>query len=298
MDKQTVSDYKKAGEIAKEMQEYAKKNLKVNTNLYDFAEKIEAEMKKKGGAPAFPINLSDKNVAAHYTPSFESEDIVEEDSIIKVDIGVHVNGFIADSAFTIDFSGKYSEMVKASEEALEEAIKLFKEGAHVGKLGEAIESKIKSKGFMPIQNLSGHGVDEYDAHVAPNIPNVGTNDSRILEDGMAIAIEPFATNGKGFVHEGSQAEIFQVEETTPLRNKEARKILEHITEKYSTLPFAERWIQRDLELSEFARKVGFRELMLKKCISAFPLLKEEENKIVTQTETTLLLNEGKVIRLL
>ena len=298
MDKKTISYYKKAGEIAKEAQELSRKKLKVGSNLYEFAEEIETAIVKKGGFPAFPINLSQNNIAAHYTPSFESEDSVGEKDVIKVDIGVHVNGFIADSAFTIDFSGEHEKMVKASEEALEKAISIVKEDALIGEIGKIVEETIHSKGFNPIQNLSGHGVDEYSAHTYPTIPNIASQDERVLEDDTAIAIEPFATNGKGFVKEGNPAEIFMLEEQKPVRSKEARKILEFIVEEYSTLPFAERWIQRDLKLSDFARKIGFRELMQKKCIAAFPLLKEEEGVTVTQAETTLLLNEGRVIRLL
>jgi len=297
MDKKIISDYKKAGEIAEEIQALAKKKLKIGTNLYSFAEEMEKAIITKGGFPAFPINLSRNNSAAHYTPSFESEEEANED-VIKVDVGVHVNGYIADCAQTIDLSGKYSDMVTASKDALENAIKLVKEGALLGKIGATIEETIKAKGFNSVQNLSGHGVDYFDAHVSPTIPNVGSGDSRKLEDGIAIAIEPFATNGRGFVKEGGQAEIFQLEEKKPLRSKEARKIFDFIEEEYSTLPFAERWLHRELDMSEFSKKVGLRELMQKQCVKVFPELNEEQGKIVTQAETTLLLTEGKVIRLL
>src|SRR3989344_3749227 len=278
MDKEKIANYKKAGEITAEVQELAAKKLKVGANLFEFAEEIEGAIKKKGGFPAFPINLSRNHVAAHYTPAFESKDEVAQEDVIKVDIGVHVEGFIADSARTIDFSGKHTKMVKAAQAALEKAVSLVKEGLVIGEMG--------------------HGVEEYDAHTAPTIPNVGSKDSRELENDMAFAIEPFATDGKGFVREGTQAEIFQLLDKKPVRSADARKILDFVDENYDKLPFAERWLQRELKLSEFGRKVAMRELMQKKCIMAFPLLKEEEGKTVTQAETTLLLNEGKVIRLL
>jgi len=298
LEKDIVAKYKKAGEITKECQELAVKKLKVGTNLYDFCEGLEAAIVKKGGQPAFPINLSSNHVAAHYTPGFESKDALEENAVVKVDIGVHVDGYIADSAVTLDFSGKHGKMVKASADALERAIETAKEGAAVGMIGGEIEKVIRDAGFKPIANLSGHGVGEYDAHTDPTIPNVGSKDSRLIEDGMAIAIEPFATNGKGFVREGTQAEIFQLLEKRPVRSMEARRLLDFLDENYSKLPFAERWVQRELKMGEFARKVAFRELIGRKCIMAFPLLKEEDGAIVAQAETTLLFNEGKVIRLL
>ncbi|VVB98927.1 Methionine aminopeptidase [uncultured archaeon] len=298
MDKETIANYVKAGEIAKEMQGLSRKKLKVGTNLFEFAEETEAAIAKAGGEPAFPINLSANSEAAHYTPSFESKDIVGEEDVIKVDIGVHVNGFIADSAFTIDFSGKHSAMVGASEDALEKAVSMAMGRDELGKIGAAIEAQIKSAGFRPVENLSGHGVDENDAHTYPTVPNIANKDSKRPEDDMAIAIEPFATDGKGIVHEGTQSEIFQLKEKRPVRGNEARKIIEFVDSNYKTLPFAERWLQRELKLSEFGRKAGMRELLQKGCLFAHPILKEEEGKTVTQAETTIVFSEGKAIRLL
>ena len=298
LEKHALTCYKKAGEITAECQELARKKLKVGTNLFGFAEEIEAAIRKKGGAPAFPINLSRNNMAAHYTPEVESKDTVEGQDVIKVDIGVHVEGFIADSAFTVDFSGKATTMVKAAQEALENAVKKVKVGCLTGEIGKEIEATLKAAGFRPIENLSGHGVGEYDAHTAPTIPNIDNKSRTLIEEGMAFAIEPFATDGQGHVCEGPQAEIFQIKEKRPVRSADARKILEFVEENYSTLPFAERWIQRELEMSDFSRKVAMREMMSKGCIMAFPLLKEEEGKTVTQAETTLLISDGKVIRLL
>ncbi len=298
MEKKALANYKKAGEITAECQALARQKLKVGTNLFGFAEEIEAAIKKKGGAPAFPINLSRNNVAAHYTPEFESKDAAGPEDVIKVDIGVHVGGCIADSALTIDFSGKHADMVKAAEQALENAVKKVKVGCLTGEIGREVEATLKAAGFRPIENLSGHGVGEYDAHTEPSIPNIDNNAATEIEDGIAFAIEPFATDGKGHVHEGSQAEIFQVKEKRPVRGAEARKILEFADENYSALPFAERWIQRGMKLTDFARKIGMRELLQKGCIMAFPLLKEEEGKTVTQAETTLVISVGKVIRLL
>lgn len=298
MEKEELKAYLKAGEITKEAQELSLKTLKIGANLFEFAEKIEKTIIKKGGFPAFPINLSRNEVAAHYTPAFESEDKVEENDVIKVDIGVHVDGYICDSAQTIDFSGKHKEMVKASDLALEEAVKMVEKNALIGEIGAKIEETIKGKGFKPIQNLSGHGVQQYDAHTYPTIPNIDNGDTKELEDDTVIAIEPFATNGQGFVKDGAQAEIFQLDEKKGVRSREARKLLDFIDENYGTLPFAERWLQRDLKISEFGRKVGLRELMQKKCITAFPLLKEQEGSIVTQKETTLVLENDKIHRLL
>ena len=115
---------------------------------------------------------------------------------------------------------------------------------HIDRAGEHYSLRRK-KGFEPIHNLSGHGLGEYETHVPPTIPNDSRLDERVLEDGMAIAIEPFATNGEGNVKESQQSEIFQIDEPKPVRNPFARKILEFAKKEYKSLPFAERWLDKN-----------------------------------------------------
>jgi methionyl aminopeptidase len=300
IDKKTAEKYIKAGQILAEVQKKAGKTIKPGQKLLEIAENIEKEIVAlvgKGAGPAFPVNLSLNNDAAHYTPSVNDEKTLGEKDVLKVDIGVHVDGYIADAAFTLDFSQEHGKMVEAAERALEEALSIAKEGIELGSIGSKIQDTINSYGFNPIQNLSGHGLTRWDAHAAPTISNIAKKDERVLEEGMVVAIEPFATDGKGFVKESAQSEIFQLDEPKPVRNMDARRIVELVAENYHTLPFAERWVEKELKLGEFRRKVAMRELMQRKCISAFPILREESGKIVTQAENSILLFEGKVKRL-
>lgn len=293
-----LEKYIKAGKILKEVREKAKKSIKVGEKLIDIAERVENEIVSLGGKPAFPANLSINNNAAHYSPSIDDETTVGERDVLKVDIGAHIDGYIADCAFTVDFSGENGKMIEAAEKALGNALAIVKEGVMLQDIGEEIEKTIKGYGFNPIQNLSGHALERWITHGSPSIPNIAKRDERQLEEGMCFAIEPFVTDGRGFVKEGGKAEIFQIDEPKPVRNIEARKIMEFVLECYKTLPFAERWLIKELKMSEFARKVALRELLQKKCIKAFPILHEEKGRIITQAETSILLNEGKAIRLL
>jgi methionyl aminopeptidase len=282
-------NYLKAGEILKKVQVLARKEAKIGAKYLDLAEKIEGEIASLGGKPAFPVNLSNKEIAAHYTPSIDDETVIEKEDLLKVDIGVHVEGFIADAAFTVDFSGKNGKLVEASEKALANAVEVIDIGVELKDIGKVIEETINSYGFKPVKNLSGHGLLPFMSHAAPSIPNVENRDDRVIEEDMVIAIEPFATDGEGWVRESSQSEIFQLDEPKPVRNMAARKILEKAAEEYLTLPFAERWFGKE---GAFQRKIGFRELMLKKCVKAFPVLKEEEGRLVSQAETSILF-DGK-----
>lgn len=294
-----LKNHVNAGEILREMQKKARKSIKPGQKMLDIALEIENGIRSKGGEPAFPVNLSLNNHAAHYTPSADDELVLGED-VIKVDIGVHVDGYIADAAFTMDFSGKYREMVEASEQALKDAVELVKKkalsknGLEFGEIGKAVQKAINGKGYNPVQNLSGHGLAPWTAHAPPSIANIENNDDRVFEEGMVFAIEPFATDGAGFVKEAPQSEIFGVDEPRPVRNKDARAMMEFIGEKYLTLPFAERWLIEELDMSEFRRKVALRELLRSGCVKAFPILREEEGKIVTQAETSIALVEGRV----
>ena len=295
MPEKTEENYVKAGQILKQAKENARKYIKPGMKLLDIAEKIEADIIKQGAKPAFPVNLSINETAAHFTPAFDDKAVLEEKDLLKVDLGSHIDGYIADAAFSINLSNEHAKIIEASEKALENAIAAVKAGAEIGKIGEEIEKTIQGYGFNPIQNLSGHELGQYSQHAGIVIPNIAKNDSRKLEAGKAYAIDPFATNGEGTVRESMQSEIFALDEPKQVRNAQARKILEFISEEYETLPFAERWIAKGLKMSEFQRKIAMRELMRSKCIKAYPVLKEAQGKIVSQAETSIFIKEEGII---
>ena len=294
MDSKEAEKYTKAGKILKEVKENAKKNIKAGQKLIDIAEKIEKEIVQKGAGIAFPVNLSLNEAAAHYTPSVGDETILREEDVLKVDLGTHIDGFIADSAFTINLNNKHVKLIEASEKALENALAIVKSGIEINEISKVIQKTIEDYGFKPVENLTGHGLAQYEAHTAPSINNVTRNESKKIEDNQAYAIEPFATDGKGFVRENQQSEIFAIDEPRVVRNNYAREVLEFAMENYNTLPFAERWIAKELKLSEFQRKVALRELMKNRCIRSFPILKEEKGRLVSQCENTFIVFEGKV----
>ena len=197
--------YIQAGKICTQVRKTARKMLKPGAKLLDIAETIEKEIDELGGSPAWPVNLSANHIAAHYAPSANDETVVGEKDVYKIDIGVHVDGYIADSSMTVDCSGEWEKMMEAAKEALDNAVSVAKAGVPLNKLSEEIEKAITKRGFKPVENLSGHGLLQYITHASPNISNVSHKDSRVLEPGMAIAIEPFATNGRGSVRDSSQS---------------------------------------------------------------------------------------------
>jgi methionyl aminopeptidase len=280
---ETLEKYRQAGRILSEVRETAAGRVQKGAKLFDVAEAIEADIAARGGKPAFPVNISLDAEAAHDTP--EPGDLrIFEDNIVKLDIGVHVDGYIADTAITVDLSGN-PDLVKASEKALEEAIKVVKAGASTADIGEVIEATIDGFGFKPIYNLTGHGLERFVQHAAPSIPNRKMGQGTILQANQVIAIEPFATDGVGLVGEGHYAEIFGLTAMKPVRLPWERDMLKAI-QAFDGLPFARRWLA-DQKRSEKTLDA----LLRAGIIHAYPVLIEQAGGMVSQAEHSLIVTE-------
>jgi methionyl aminopeptidase len=273
--------YRLAGRILSEVRAEAAKMVTVGESLLKVAEFTENLIREKGGEPAFPVNISRNDEAAHSTPSFNDKAVFGKD-MVKLDIGVHIDGYIADTAITVDLSGN-PKLVEAANAAVEEAIKFIHSGVNTSDIGGVIEDTIGSFGFKPISNLTGHGLAQYIQHAPPAIPNKRTPGGVILETGDIVAIEPFATNGAGRIRNAGNAEIYHIVSDRPVRHPSARALM-HDLEKYKTLPFAKRWL---------GERVDFAIIQLVKAdiIQAYPILKEVQGGLISQAEHTIIVKE-------
>lgn len=292
MDESTKQNYVKAGRISAEALEYGKSLIKKGNSIFDATEKIEEKIVELGGKPAFPVQFALNEVAAHFCVTEEDKDLVFDEQVVSLDLGVHINGAIGDNAYTIDLSGKYLDLVKAAQKALEEALKIAAVGTELREIGKAINDTIKSYGYNPVRNLSGHGIDLYNIHSKPTIPNIDNGDKAKLTKNMIFAIEPFATTGSGVVGEKGHPSVFMVEHPKPVRSQITREVLKEIA-LYENMPFAEWWLTK-----KFGAKAKFalRELNQLGIIHQFPPLVETSKGIVTQAEHSILIDdEGEVV---
>ena len=207
LDETAVDSYREAGAILAETMTEAKAMIEPGVTQLEVAEYAEDMIQEAGAGLAFPVNISVDEEASHATPA-RDDDTEFGDEMVCLDIGVHVDGYIADAAVTVDFTGN-AELVEAAEQALEAAVEAAGPGVEVGKIGAEIEPVIEGYGYTPILNLTGHGVERYDAHTGPSVPNRAVGRSVELNVGQAIAIEPFATDGRGKVGEGATEEIYE-----------------------------------------------------------------------------------------
>jgi methionyl aminopeptidase len=210
---------------------------------------------------------------------------------VKIDFGVHYEGFINDAAFTVDLSGEHSALVEASELALENALAKIKSGVRVSEIGKEIQETIAGKGFKPIENLCGHSLDEFVLHAGEEIPNTPRG-SYTLKEGDVFAVEPFATNGGGRVTDGSYCEIYSLVNPRNVRLPQTRKILEFVTEEYHLLPFAKRWLVK--KFSEATAGLAITDLVRQGILHEYYVLKEINGGLVSQAETTVLIEKDSV----
>jgi len=279
-----------AGQIASQVKKYAREIIKKDLPLLEIAEKIENKIIELKGKPAFPTNLSINNIAAHYTPSHDDKTLAS--GLLKIDFGVQIDGWIADTAFSVDLEDNQEnkKLIQASKEALKNAIKISKEGIRLNKIGKAIQKTIESYGFSPIVNLGGHGLGEYDFHADPFIPNIDNKKSIHIEKGL-YAIEPFATSGNGKVHDGKPSGIYMLIDEKNVRNPIARQTLKFIQEEYNTLPFCSRWLVKKLGTKAM---FGLKQLEDNGNLHQFPQLVESSQSKVSQAENTILIDEDGV----
>jgi methionyl aminopeptidase len=292
MNSKYKQNFIQAGAFAKQVRAYGKSLIQKGASYLDVIFKINHKIAELGARPAFPPQLALNDVAAHFLP-LPGEDIIFSDQIIKLDIGVCYNGAIGDCAVTIDLSGKYQMLIDAAEAALLKAEQNLKVGQPVREIGKIIEETISSYGLKPIKNLSGHGLGEYKIHMAPIIPNYEDQSQATIKPGMTFAIEPFATDGAGFIYESGIPTIFGLAAARPLQSTLARSLLAKIR-TFSGLPFAMHdLIITDWPLSDV--KAGLNELIKAGVVVGYAPLVEKGHGMVAQAENSVLVDEkGKV----
>lgn len=280
MKDEILEKYRTAGSLAARILKDGAQQIRVGTSYLELVESIEARVNDEGAQLAFPLNLSLNEDAAHDTASWSDERTLKKGDVVKLDLGVQIDGYIADTATTVDL-GNNSLLLDASREALEAAIRTVRPGATAGDLGAAVQKEIEGRGYRPIANLTGHGLGQYVLHQSPTIPNIAVNGGVVLEEGMVFAIEPFATTGSGHVREKTKIEIYSQLSTKPIRIPAGRTILERIQDRKG-LPFSRRWLgERKLDLALPA-------LIRSGNLHGYPVLADVPGSLVSQHEHTVI----------
>ena len=293
MTPEEIEKWKEAGKLARDALNFGKTLIENEKKMLNVTEKIESYVRKHGGELAFPTNLAVNNVGAHWTPSSKSKEVFRKGDVVKLDVGVHIEGYIGDNALTVEIdTNNYEKMIEASREALNAAINVAIAGVNVGVIGHAVQDKIEQYGYRPIANLTGHRIKRYNLHSGISIPSVRERGGPSLTNGDIIAIEPFVTDGAGRVGGKRNSNIYHLRQIRKIRDEKATELMIEIRDRYKGLPFAERWLH---EIQEDATK-NLQKLMRAGIVSYYPVLDELGKGIVSQSEHTLLItNNGNEV---
>ena len=290
----TDEDYEKwrlAGKAAGHARDLGASLLRPGVSALEVVEKIEWEIYDSGAKPAFPATLSINDVAAHYTPRPDDDLVIPYGAVVKVDVGAHVDGFVGDTAKTVEVGTRnWAELIRASEHALSNALDILKPQLPLHMVGATIERTITSYGYRPISNLTGHTVDRWTVHAGKSVPNVEDDNNHTLDIGEVVAVEPFSTNGLGRVENASGGNIFRVLGERPTDNEKADQLQTFLKQEFNGLPFAERWCLR------VDRKAGasLQKLWRLGLVMHYPALRDGKGGIVAQTEHTAIVQENGV----
>jgi methionyl aminopeptidase len=286
MDEHALDCVRKAGRIAGEARELGISLVAPNVPLVKVAEEVEAYIYEKGARLAFPVNLSINDVAAHFSPNLHDEMRFSVGDVVKVDVGAHVDGYIGDTAATVEVGTKnWADLIGASARALTFATEMIADGTPVNAIGGAVERSIKESGFRPVVNLNGHEMKQFNLHAGLSIPNYDDGTTTKVRDGMILAVEPFATNGVGQVDNAKAGNIYRIIRDRQLKDAETMRLFERIKTEFSTLPFCERWCQKLDKDAPHLLKNMFRHGV----IMSYPMLREVKHGMVSQTEHTLVI---------
>lgn len=289
-----LQDYINAGKIAAQVRENVRKKNHVGSTLFEICESTEKEIIQKGGKCAFPVNTSINEVAAHYTAEPNDQKVIKETDLVKIDLGVQINGYIADTAVSMCYDARFDFLIQAAEAALRNAISIIKDGTKSSDVGKVIENTVKEMGCIPIANLSGHSLERYTIHAGKSVPNIWSIGSFTFSPSEAYACEPFVTtkDGLGFVREGTIKNIFSLATRKRTKDAEADKLADYIWEKFNMLPFALRWLVQ--EWDEKNARILLEKLIKNKVVRSYPVLIEANGQRVAQAEHTFIPKENGI----
>ena len=282
-----LKKYAQAGAIAKEARQFGISNVKAGGSSLELANAIENLIRQRGGECAFPVNIGVNEVAAHYTPSKSDDLRFKVGDVVKIDVGAHVDGYPADTAATIEVGTRnYTSLISAAEDALRICIEMAAPGTTVSALGGAVSRTIRSTGFKPVENLTGHSMEKFNLHAGLSIPNIETRDRSMLTEGMVVAVEPFSTNGIGKVGGSGRGSIYRI-----VRDRRAPQdvgeMFEKVKQRFGQFPFAGRWCDAlDPNAPQHISK-----MVRLGMIMSYPVLTEVGRGVVAQAEHSILLTK-------
>ncbi|OIW27375.1 peptidase M24A, methionine aminopeptidase [Coniochaeta ligniaria NRRL 30616] len=304
-----LSDYRQAAEAHRQVRQWAQKTIKPGQTLTEIADGIEDSVRRLVGhdglaegdalkaGMGFPLGLNLDEIAAHYSPNAGNKTVLQQSNVMKVDIGIHINGRIVDSAFTMAFDPMYDNLLAAVKDACHTGVRESGIDVRLGELGGYIQETMESYEveingttypIKPIRGITGHTILPYSIHGDKNVPSVKTNDMTKIEEGDVFAIEPFGSTGTGRVSDQGEVSHYALRSDAPnvdLRLSSAKSLLNVIKKNFSTLPFSRRYLDR---IGQDKYLLGLNSLVKSGIVEDYPPLVDKKGSYTAQFEHTVL----------
>ncbi len=293
-EKHKLGSLRKAGKIAQEVKKFIKPKIKIGAKGLDIVNTIERKIEELGGGHAFPANFCINQIAAHYTSPIRDDGLtIKEGDLVKIDLGVHIDGYIVDTAFSVNFNEDPSlqNIIQATEVAVDAGKMMAKPEVNTKEIGKKIENIIKGFKFIPIKELGGHQIERWSIHGKKILPELGNQGGDIMKEGEVYAVEIFASTGEGSVHMTNNSFIYELNPYSgrvPLRRKTSKQILGYVNKNYKSLPFAERWLAKEFRMGI---AFGLQELVKQGKLKTHYVLAENKGVYIAQSEETILITE-------
>lgn len=287
LNEEQLAKLRTAGKVAGAARELGLSMVKEGVKLYDVAQEVEGYIREHGCGLAFPCNISINEIAAHYTPSCNDKTVFQIGDVVKVDCGAEFDGYVGDTAGTVEVgTNSYKDLVQISKSARNTVAEFIGDGVPLGEIGRAVQMTIEGAGFHPIVNLCGHQIEQYNLHAGMSVPSYDSGETTEIKSGMTVAIEPFATNGKGEVRNGKPGNIVRILRERPIADPKAQEFFEYVKGEFKTFPFC----ARSCDFPDAEKHV--RNLIRHGVLSSYAQLVEVDGGIVSQHEYTFYI-DGK-----
>ncbi|AEO58930.1 hypothetical protein MYCTH_2306697 [Thermothelomyces thermophilus ATCC 42464] len=313
-DETFLGNYRKAAEIHRQTRRWVRETAKPGQSLHDIATGIEdsvrALLDNAGLGPGdglksgmgFPTGLCLNHQVAHYTPNPGQKPVVlQQQDVLTVDFGVHINGWIVDSAFTMAFDPTYDNLLAAVRDATNTGVKtagvdvrISDVSAAIQEVIESYEVEIRGKTYRvkPVRNLCAHDIKQYRIHGGKSIPFVKNRDQTKMEEGEVFAIETFGSTGRGYTVDDVGVYGYGLNYNAPLNVpvplSSAKRLHKTIRENFGTIVFCRRYLER-LGVEKYL--AGMNCLIQNGIVEEYVPLMDIKGSYSAQFEHTFLLRE-------
>ncbi|XP_047983645.1 ERBB-3 BINDING PROTEIN 1 [Salvia hispanica] len=305
---EVVTKYKSAAEIVNKALQLVLSECKPKAKIVDLCEKGDTfireqtanmykNVKKKiEKGIGFPTCISVNNTVCHFSPLASNESVLEAGDIIKIDMGCHIDGFIAVVAHTHvlqdgPVTGRAADVIAAANTAAEVALRLVRPGKKNKDVSEAIQKVAAAYDCKIVEGVLSHQMKQYviDANkVVLNVPGPDTRvDDAEFEENEVYAIDIVTSTGEGKpkLLDERETTIYKraVDKNYHLKMKASRFIFSEISQKFPIMPFSAR------ALDEKRARLGLVECTNHDLLQPYPVLHEKPGDLVAHIKFTVLL---------